>query len=68
MKKFLVIVTIVLSFLSTAQDRKFKLVLDAGHGGKDPGAQKNGCIEKEIALDVVLQVGTNIRKVPRFQY
>ncbi|MFY8097588.1 MAG: N-acetylmuramoyl-L-alanine amidase family protein [Flavobacterium sp.] len=66
MKKFLVIVTIVLSFLSTAQDRKFKLVLDAGHGGKDPGAQKNGCIEKEIALDVVLQVGQILEKYPDF--
>lgn len=50
------------AFLSWGQDRKFKLVLDAGHGGKDPGAQKNGCIEKEIALDVILQIGTILEK------
>ena len=36
---------------------KFKVVLDAGHGGKDPGASSHGYIEKKIALSVVLKVG-----------
>ncbi|HSD15273.1 MAG TPA: N-acetylmuramoyl-L-alanine amidase [Flavobacterium sp.] len=36
---------------------KFKVVLDAGHGGKDHGAIKNGLREKEVALDVVLRIG-----------
>ncbi|ESU28196.1 N-acetylmuramoyl-L-alanine amidase precursor [Flavobacterium limnosediminis JC2902] len=36
---------------------KFKVVLDAGHGGKDFGAIKNGLKEKEVALDVVLRIG-----------
>ena len=40
-----------------AQDNTFVVVLDAGHGGKDPGAIKNGYKEKEIALDVVLKLG-----------
>jgi N-acetylmuramoyl-L-alanine amidase len=30
------------------------VVIDAGHGGKDPGAGHNGCREKDIALDVAL--------------
>ncbi|MCL9770292.1 N-acetylmuramoyl-L-alanine amidase [Flavobacterium sp. HXWNR69] len=36
---------------------KFKVVLDAGHGGKDPGAVKNGVQEKDVVLDVVLKLG-----------
>lgn len=33
------------------------VVIDAGHGGKDPGAVGNGVREKDIALSVALQVG-----------
>ena len=36
---------------------KFKVVLDAGHGGKDYGAVYHGNIEKNIALKTVLKVG-----------
>ena len=53
-------------FFLFSQEGKFKLVLDAGHGGKDPGANKNGCVEKEIALDVVLQVGALLEKYKDF--
>lgn len=66
MKKILVLLIIIFTSLSYSQDRKFKLVLDAGHGGKDPGAHKNGCIEKEIALDVILQIGQILEKYPDF--
>lgn len=31
------------------------IVLDAGHGGHDPGATGNGLREKDIALDVVMK-------------
>lgn len=34
-----------------------KVFLDAGHGGKDPGALGNGMQEKDIALSVTLKVG-----------
>ena len=36
---------------------KFKVVLDAGHGGKDPGAKYNGHKEKDVTLAVTLKVG-----------
>ena len=36
---------------------KFIVVLDAGHGGHDPGNIGNGYLEKNIALNVVLKVG-----------
>lgn len=52
---------------SFSQEKKFKVVLDAGHGGTDPGAMKNGCIEKEIALDVVLRIGKLLEKYPEFE-
>lgn len=40
-----------------AQDGKFVVVLDAGHGGGDPGNLGNGYKEKDIALKVTLEVG-----------
>ncbi len=52
---FLCMLTFASAF-ATAQT-KFKVTLDAGHGGKDYGANYNGRIEKEIALAVVLKVG-----------
>ena len=54
-----------LSIKSQAQATKTlsKIVLDAGHGGKDPGKvdRYNGK-EKEIALNIVLQVGEILEK------
>ncbi|GAB7257378.1 N-acetylmuramoyl-L-alanine amidase [Polaribacter sp. OB-PA-B3] len=38
------------------------MVLDAGHGGKDPGNLGNGYKEKNIALKVALKVGANLKK------
>lgn len=46
---------------------KFKVVLDAGHGGKDPGAVKNGIREKDVALDVVLKIGKILEKNKEIQ-
>jgi N-acetylmuramoyl-L-alanine amidase len=41
---------------------KFIVVLDAGHGGHDPGNLGNGYLEKNIALAIVLKVGELLEK------
>ncbi len=44
-------------------EEKFVVVIDAGHGGKDPGNTGNGYLEKEIALNISLQLGEILKKV-----
>lgn len=47
---------------------KFVVVLDAGHGGHDPGKNsKYGYTEKEIALKIVLAVGQDLEKNGNFR-
>ncbi|BAO77238.1 N-acetylmuramoyl-L-alanine amidase [Winogradskyella sp. PG-2] len=66
-----IIVCLLVTFITTltsygtlyAQDDNFVVVLDAGHGGKDPGAMKNGYKEKKIALDVVLKLGKTLEEI-----
>jgi N-acetylmuramoyl-L-alanine amidase len=41
---------------------KFVVVLDAGHGGKDPGRPTKFDSEKSIALKIVLKVGEKLEK------
>ena len=38
------------------------IVIDAGHGGKDPGCLKNGLMEKTVTLDVAKKLGKIIEK------
>ncbi|MBZ9779287.1 N-acetylmuramoyl-L-alanine amidase [Psychroflexus sp. CAK8W] len=42
--------------------KKFIVVLDAGHGGKDAGNTGNNYFEKDIALKIVLKVGEQLKK------
>lgn len=46
-----------ISFYGIAQDKTFTLVIDAGHGGKDPGARGRHINEKQINLSVALKLG-----------
>ncbi|WP_397362686.1 N-acetylmuramoyl-L-alanine amidase [Olleya sp. R77988] len=67
--KLIVSFIIVLTFNSfqsanaQTDNDKFIVVLDAGHGGKDPGKHtKTGLNEKDIALKVVLGIGKILEK------
>ncbi|MBO0592788.1 N-acetylmuramoyl-L-alanine amidase [Cellulophaga sp. E16_2] len=46
----------------TPVQEPFIVVLDAGHGGHDPGNLGNGFLEKNIALKIVLRVGEMLSK------
>ena len=48
---------------SIDNQEKFIVVIDAGHGGKDPGNTGNGYLEKRIALNISLQLGKILKKV-----
>ena len=68
--KVLIITVLFLSFsnLMAQSKSKFKVVLDAGHGGKDYGNVHHGYIEKKIALAVTLKVGEYLSKDTDFDF
>ena len=41
-----------------------RIVLDAGHGGHDPGARSNGLEEAELVLDVTMRLKALLEKQP----
>ena len=51
------------SYVVYSQDKKFIVVLDAGHGGNDPGNIGNGYREKTIALNVVKEIRNELLKI-----
>lgn len=68
-KQILFILIAVISCLGFAfipinnnTQKQFIVVLDAGHGGTDSGNRGNGFFEKDIVLDVTLQVGKILEK------
>ena len=44
-----------------------KIVIDAGHGGHDPGAQARGLTEAELVLDVALRLEKLLEKTGAFE-
>jgi N-acetylmuramoyl-L-alanine amidase len=62
LKHTLAIGIFVCTTLTFAQNAKFKVTLDAGHGDHDFGAVYNGHIEKNINLGITLKVGKILEK------
>jgi len=44
-----------------------RIVIDAGHGGNDPGAKANGIEEAELVLDIALRVEKLLKQQPGMQ-
>lgn len=61
-KLFIPFILLFVSSFSFAQSDVFKVVLDAGHGGKDKGACYHEKKEKDITLAVTLKVGKIIEE------
>ncbi|MGY0426871.1 MAG: N-acetylmuramoyl-L-alanine amidase family protein, partial [Polaribacter sp.] len=64
-KQKIIFLLVLFSFLiirpaTVFAQKKYTVVLDAGHGGKDPGTLGNRYKEKNIALKVVLLVGKKL--------
>ena len=67
----LVVAVALSSFIAPKIESKsqepFVVVLDAGHGGHDPGNLGNGYFEKDIALKIVLRIGSILEQDPNFK-
>ncbi len=62
LKSIAIIIFIFSINFSYSQKKDFKLVLDAGHGGNDYGAQGPYGNEKDVNLSLVLKIGALIEK------
>lgn len=63
----IVLVLFIIGFLAgfstlAAQERQWVIVLDAGHGGRDPGALGSMSREKDINLAITLKTGNYLEK------
>ena len=58
----LFVIMCCLTICSQEIKENFVVVLDAGHGGKDPGNRGNGFYEKNISLKVALLVGDILKR------
>lgn len=63
-KKIYLTIILILSFASAfaGANKKFTLVIDAGHGGKDTGAPGAISVEKTINLNVALAFGSYVEQ------
>ena len=61
MRKYLYLILVMMLSLPLMAEDSFTLVLDAGHGGKDPGAVGRFSKEKDLNLKLALKVGELIK-------
>jgi N-acetylmuramoyl-L-alanine amidase len=68
-KRYLLFLTILFilfaghaAFAGKAPGKAFTVVIDAGHGGQDPGAVYKNIREKDIVLQLALKLGSYIRQ------
>ena len=65
----LIVISLVFNplFGKNAQTKGIEtVVIDAGHGGKDPGTVVGKAREKDIVLDIALRLGKSIKeKLPK---
>ena len=47
--------------------KKYIIIIDAGHGGKDPGAHRKKIYEKDIALAVALKLEKKLKKNKKYK-
>lgn len=57
---FLLTISVLFSFAGPPDFRLKKVVIDAGHGGKDPGCLGASAKEKEVCLSIALNLGKYI--------
>jgi N-acetylmuramoyl-L-alanine amidase len=62
MRKYLIIGIALLFSLALTAAKNYTVVLDAGHGGKDPGAVGKFSQEKDLNLALALEVGKMLKK------
>jgi len=63
MRKYLIIGIALLFSLALTAAKNYTVVLDAGHGGKDPGAVGKFSQEKDLNLALALEVGKMLKKL-----
>lgn len=49
--------------VSSGKQEQLTVYLDAGHGGRDPGARAFGIQEKEVALSLARRVGSKLKEI-----
>jgi N-acetylmuramoyl-L-alanine amidase len=53
---FALVVLLALAQAGSAADGRYRVCLDPGHGGTDPGAVRGALVEKELNLDIAVRV------------
>ena len=66
-KKTKVVLTKKPNINKDSKTKKYKIIIDPGHGGKDPGAHKNKYYEKDIALKVALKLEKRLKKNKKYK-